>query len=85
MGGTAGRVCAGPARLCQALAVDRGYSGHDLCLAGELWLAPPADDRASLAEKVVVGRRIGVAYAGDGWAERPWRFWLHGNRSVSRP
>jgi len=79
------RICAGPARLCQALAVDRRFSGHDLTVVDELWLSPPPDDRKLDAEDVAVGRRIGVGYSGDEWASRPWRFWLRGNRSVSRP
>jgi DNA-3-methyladenine glycosylase len=75
------RLCAGPARLTQALAIDRGLDGHDLTAVTELWL-----ERGPLraGESVAVGPRVGVGYAGEEWAGRAWRFWLAGNRSVSR-
>ena len=77
------RLCAGPARLCQALAVDRALDGHDLTSGSQLWLAKPAAHvwPAGIAS----GPRIGVAYAGDDWGARPWRFWVAGHPSVSRP
>lgn len=78
------RLAAGPARLCQALEVDRSLDGHDLTLGRELWLARPAGWRPPAAADVAAGPRIGVAYAADGWAGRPWRFWLRGHPSVSR-
>ena len=31
------------------------------------------------------GPRVGVAYAGEAWAARPWRFAIAGHRSVSGP
>jgi DNA-3-methyladenine glycosylase len=75
------RLCAGPARLCQGLAVDRALDGHDLTAGDTLWLAaqlPVGDDH-----QVAMGTRVGVDYAGD-WAKRQWRFWLAGNPAVSR-
>jgi DNA-3-methyladenine glycosylase len=77
------RLASGPARLCQALAVDRALDGHDLTRRSALWLAdpvggPPAD------LPVVSGRRVGVAYAGPGWADRPWRFGVRDHASLSR-
>src|SRR3954466_3858304 len=32
----------GPARLCEALAIDRTYNGWDLTAGRELWIAPDA-------------------------------------------
>ncbi len=84
-GGTADpdrRLCSGPARLTQALAIDRRLDGHDLTSEVDLWLSPGEGLRQ--AESVAVGPRVGVDYAGPDWADRPWRFWLAGNRSVSR-
>jgi DNA-3-methyladenine glycosylase len=78
------RLAAGPARLCQAMAIDRALDGHDLTGRGELWLADPRP-RAIAAQEIAVGRRIGVDYAGDGWADRPWRFGIRGHPSLSRP
>ncbi len=80
------RLAAGPARLCQALGVDRTWDGHDLTAGKELWLARPSSEEltATLAGGVVSGPRIGVAYAGEGWAERRWRFGLRSHPALSR-
>ena len=74
------KLASGPARLCQAMAVDRSFDGHDLTTRDELWLAPHGE--ASPGGAVSFGPRIGVDYAGE-WAARPLRFWLTSNPSVS--
>lgn len=76
------RLCSGPARLCQAMAVDRTLDSHDLTTGEALWLAapPPGVRLPDIAD----GGRIGVDYATDGWAVRPLRFWLAGHTSLSR-
>ncbi len=63
----------GPARLCRAMAVDRTSNGLDL-------LADPASlELAAPAAEVSVGPRVGLRLAAD----RPWRFWLTGDPTVS--
>jgi DNA-3-methyladenine glycosylase len=81
------RLCAGPARLCQALGIDRGLNGHDLTLGRDLWIADPDPETGSRinAAGLVVGSRVGVAYAGPDWAGRPWRFGVRGHPALSRP
>jgi len=81
------RLAAGPARLCQALAVDRTLDGHDLTCGESLWIEDPGLDERErlLAAGIDSGPRIGVAYAGEDWAERPWRFGLRGDPSLSQP
>src|SRR6187402_2339697 len=74
------RLASGPARLCQAMAVDRALDAQDLVAGEALWLA--AADRVPAAE-VSAGPRIGVDYARE-WSRLPWRFWLRGHPSVSR-
>ena len=76
-------LASGPARLCQAMAVTRAFNSHDLTTGEELWLAAAADQPEAF--EVEAGPRIGVDYAGPGWADRPWRFWIRGNKSVSKP
>jgi DNA-3-methyladenine glycosylase len=71
----------GPGRLCRALDIDRRLNGHDLT-RGELRIEGPADDPEEL--EVVARPRIGVDYAGE-WALRPLRFYIAGNRWISRP
>ena len=88
-GGPDARLAAGPARLCQAMGIDRGDDGRDLLVDGPLvLLAPDIDARAGEGDRsaaIARGPRVGVAYAGPGWADRPWRFGLRGHASLSRP
>ena len=69
----------GPALLCKAMAIDRRLNGHDFCSDDLHMLARPV----GFAAPVVQRPRIGVDYAGE-WAARPLRFYLEGNRHVSR-
>jgi DNA-3-methyladenine glycosylase len=71
------RLAAGPANLAAAFDVRRGEDGVDLLdPRGGLRLeAPPA---GAQRRAIVATARVGVAYAGPGWAERPWRFVLAG-------
>ena len=71
----------GPARLCQALAIDRGLDGADVCDPGSpLRIRPaPAADPGQPVPDVSHGPRVGISAAAD----RPWRFWLTGDPTVS--
>lgn len=72
--GTADRDLArGPARLCQALAINRELAGVDLG-TGPVTLTPgdPVTEPAT-------GPRVGLR----GAADRPWRFWIPGEPTVS--
>lgn len=69
----------GPARLCEALALDRRLDGHDLTAGSPLWIEP-ADPVP--ARNITACPRIGVAYAGD-WAARPLRFCIAGDPHLS--
>lgn len=81
------RLAAGPARLCQGLAVDRTFDRHDLTLGVRLWIALPQDADLQDARRpgIIAGPRVGVDYAGSDWAGRPWRFAIRDHRSLSRP
>ena len=71
----------GPARLCQALAIDRSLDGADLCdPSGPLRLRAaasrvPADE----PPQIDAGPRVGISQAAD----IPWRFWLARDPTVS--
>jgi len=71
----------GPARLCQALGIDRALDGTDLCdPAAPLRLRSAAP--GSLAGQqpgVQFGPRVGVSVG----VETPWRFWLQADPTVS--
>jgi len=66
----------GPARLCQALAITREDDGADLSGASPQ-LVLPAEEPGTGA--VQTGPRVGLR----GAPERPWRFWLAGDPTVS--
>ncbi len=66
----------GPARLASALGLGGGDNGADVCdTAAPLQLQPAT----SPVGRVLTGPRVGLSRA----AERPWRFWLDGDPTVS--
>jgi DNA-3-methyladenine glycosylase len=85
----------GPARLCQALGIDRALDGADVCVAGApLRMLSGAGNPARSAvlargdetlippgtpRRIVTGPRVGVSSA----TEIPWRFWYEGDPTVS--
>ena len=67
------RLAAGPANLAAAFSVERADDGLDLLdPTGSLRLEPAR--RGDPHRAMVASARVGVAYAGPGWADRPWRF-----------
>jgi DNA-3-methyladenine glycosylase len=69
----------GPGLLCRAMGIDRRLNGHDL-LSDDLYIAdPPRRESFSIVERP----RIGVAYAAQ-WAGENLRFYIDGNRFISR-
>lgn len=73
-------LCSGPAKLTQAMAIDRTLDGVDLTRPGPLFLEKAEGVEAS---GIVACGRIGVGYAGE-WATRMLRFYERGNVHVSR-
>jgi len=67
-----GPLLDGPAKLCQALAIDRDFNGHDLCARqARLFF-----ERAwSLEDRfVLTGARVGLFSVPEPWRSIPWRF-----------
>jgi DNA-3-methyladenine glycosylase len=80
------RLASGPGLVGAAFGIDTGWTGIDLCdPASPLRLEVDPDHEAGAVAPadVALGPRIGVAYAGEPWAARPWRFSIAGHRSVS--
>ncbi|KQO43581.1 3-methyladenine DNA glycosylase [Methylobacterium sp. Leaf106] len=68
-------LCAGPGRLCQALAVTSLHDGLPLD-------RPPFQlERRSATPDIVADRRIGITRGAD----TPWRFLLAGSAYLSKP
>jgi DNA-3-methyladenine glycosylase len=69
-------VTNGPAKLCQALRIDKQWNGHDLTEAPlKLVLQPSVEPKS-----IVQTTRVGISVAQD----VPWRFYLKDNPYVSR-
>jgi DNA-3-methyladenine glycosylase len=71
-------LAAGPARLTQALGIDRSHDGLDLFDPDSplrLRLGPTTSD-----DRIANGPRVGIRHAAD----KGWRFWLTGEPMVSR-
>ncbi len=68
-------LCAGPGRLCQALAITDAHNGAALDEPPFALFAPAAP------AQIVAGPRIGISKAAD----LPWRYGLKGSRFLSRP
>jgi DNA-3-methyladenine glycosylase len=81
----------GPGNVAAAFDITRADDGLDLLDPASPLRLEIADGWTSAAGSsttpaaVTSGPRVGVAYAGPGWADLPWRFWLAGNPAVSGP
>jgi DNA-3-methyladenine glycosylase len=73
--GPAHRLADGPAKLAQALGVDRALNGHDLCARGALLFIERA--AAVPAGRVTVGPRVGLNNTPEPWKSRAWNFKTH--------
>lgn len=71
-------LASGPAKLCQAFAIDRSLNGADLC-GGLLYV----EDRGDPPPKFQATARIGVDYAGR-WKNKPYRFLVRGSEFISK-
>ncbi len=74
-------LCRGPARLTQALGIDRALNGASLCAShSELWIedAPPVDEA-----DIAAGPRIGLNNTPEPWLSKPWRFYIADSPFVS--
>lgn len=75
--GTEGRMN-GPALVCRAMGIDRSLNGHDL-LGNNFFIAEGDGPAFSVTKRP----RIGVDYAKH-WAKRLLRFYMKGNKNVSK-
>jgi DNA-3-methyladenine glycosylase len=73
-------LCNGPAKLCQAMSIDRACNARDLVTDDQLWIEKPAKPVAKA--RIVASPRIGVDYAQE-WAAKTLRFCLQDSDHVS--
>lgn len=67
----------GPGRLAEAMWIERGLDGVDLCGPGSLWLGTEVKPVGEIGTSVRIGLTKEI--------ERPLRFYERGNRFVSGP
>ncbi|WP_395973637.1 DNA-3-methyladenine glycosylase [Chryseobacterium cucumeris] len=74
-------ISAGPGSAAKALGIDRSFNKKELT-GHEIWIE---DHGISYSpDDIIAGPRIGVAYAQED-ALLPWRFFVKGNKYVSKP
>ena len=66
----------GPGKLTQAFAIDKKFNGIDLTKKGKLYIT----NFEPRKEEISSSTRIGISFARD----KKWRFYLNGNRFVSK-
>ncbi|KUO72499.1 MAG: 3-methyladenine DNA glycosylase [Clostridia bacterium BRH_c25] len=71
-------LCNGPGKLCMAMGIGKAENGLDLC-SSKLYLC----DIKNEPFNIKTSPRINIDYAGE-YALKPWRFYIEGNRYVSK-
>lgn len=74
-------ISSGPGSAAKALGIDRSFNKKDLT-ENEIWIEDHGMRYSS--DAIIAGPRIGVAYAQED-AFLPWRFYVKGNKYVSKP
>ncbi len=64
--------CYGPGRLTKRLSIGKDFYGEDLTSSSRLWV-----EDCDVKYKIETATRIGVDYAGEEWASKPWRFFIN--------
>jgi DNA-3-methyladenine glycosylase len=76
------RLCSGPAKLTQALRIDKRDNGVDLCArVAEIWIETGA---ALNPRQIGRSPRIGVDNVPEPWRSKPWRCFVRDNTFVSK-
>jgi DNA-3-methyladenine glycosylase len=76
------QITNGPAKLTQALAIDKTHNAANLCQPdGVIWIE---DAPAVPPIQIATGPRIGLGKTPEPWFSIPWRYWLADNPFVSK-
>jgi DNA-3-methyladenine glycosylase len=62
----------GPAKLCQALSIDKQFNGVDICSAEAILFIEAGDPIPDSA--VTISPRVGLNNVPEPWKSIPWRF-----------
>lgn len=61
--------CKGPGRLTRLLQIDKSFNGEDFLTSPRIWF-----ESGAKPSSIKKSPRINVDYAGEYWANVPWRF-----------
>lgn len=70
---TGARLADGPAKLCQALAIDKSLNGWDVTRGSKLWVE---DFRKISAKLILASPRVGINYAKEEHRNALWRYYI---------
>ncbi len=68
----------GPGKLCTALKIDKSLNGYDITQKGELYITEGEE-----IEEIITAKRINIDYAEE-YKDKHWRFYIKGNKFVSK-
>lgn len=72
----------GPAKLAQALAIDKSLNGVSLLENnGAIWIE---EGNGIAQDEIATGPRIGLGQTPEPWFSMPWRYWIGDHPFVSR-
>lgn len=69
----------GPGKLCKALSIDREFNYKKLYEKGDMYITNGDDEDFEIVETT----RIGIDYAEEA-KDFPWRFYIKGNKYISK-
>ncbi|CAD1473226.1 unnamed protein product, partial [Heterotrigona itama] len=73
-------LCNGPSKLCMAFQLHKNHSKYSMCSWKGLWI-----ENGEMEEfNVVKCRRIGIDNYGEEWTNKPLRYYIYGNKAVSK-
>jgi DNA-3-methyladenine glycosylase len=76
-------LCSGPAKLCQALGLDRAWDGVDLVESASIWIERTRTRSVAVSRLSRTGR-VGLGLSAGDWGGAPLRWALRGSEHVSR-
>jgi len=71
----------GPGKLCGYFHLDKSLYGEDVTTSKRIWIEA---GKKTPAKNIVASARIGIDYAGSYWAKRKLRFYIKGNKAISK-
>ena len=72
----------GPGKVCRFFRIDKSLNAMALSKKTGLWME---EGRLIPKKDIAHSPRVGVAYAGPVWSQKPWRFYIKNNPYPSSP